>query len=96
MDIGIPQRGGLSAEEYPLVSNALYKQNNKYRDELQHKDEHIGINLDYGDDMFPVITIRYTITHIENTIRSKIENHNFQDYETKTEEYEITHHGTKY
>ena len=56
-DIGIPQGDGLSANKFTLyLSNALYKQSNKYWNELQHKNEHICINVDYADDITAVIT----------------------------------------
>ena len=93
MDIGIPQGDGLSSIELTLyLSNALNKQG-KYRDELQQKDKHIRLNLEYADDTLAVTTDNYTVTHIKSTIRPKLENRNLQVSETKTEECEIKNHG---
>lgn len=68
-NIGISQRDGLSAIEFTLyMSNAIYKQNNTYYDELQHKEGHNGINLEYAYNISAVTTDRHPVVHIKNTI----------------------------
>ena len=62
------------------LSNALYKQSNKYCNEFQHKDEHIRINLVNKDDVSAVITDHHTVT-------------NLQVNKTEIEKYEIKHDG---
>ena len=45
--------------------NALYKQNKKYSNDCQHKDEHISISLINEDDVPAIKIDHHTVTNLQ-------------------------------